>query len=66
MEKSVVLNILLGKLNIAGNDWKRKSPATDTKKEIKDMEPRKRQGKWNGHGLLFLEVFLLYFTLGII
>ena len=27
--------------------------------------PRKRQRKWNGHRLLFLQVVLLYFTLRI-
>jgi len=30
------------KLRIADKDWRRKSPDTDTKKEIKEMEPRKR------------------------
>src|SRR6218665_660716 len=39
------------------NDWRRKSPDTDTKKETKEMEPRKRQIKWNVHRLLFLQVF---------
>jgi len=28
-----------------------------TKKETKEMEPKKRQRKWNGHRLLFLQVF---------
>src|SRR6218665_502113 len=37
------------KLRIAGNDWRRENPDTDTKKETKEMEPRKRQKKWNGH-----------------
>src|SRR6218665_2127780 len=50
------------KLNSDGNDWRRESPDTDTKKETKDVEPRKRQRKWNGHVLLFLQVFLLYFN----
>src|SRR6218665_1032433 len=45
------------KLNSAGNDWRRKSPDTDTKKETKDVEPRKGQRKWNGDRLLFLQVF---------
>src|SRR6218665_3734175 len=45
----------------ASNDWRRKSP--DTNKETKEMESRKRQRKGNGHGLLFFQVFLLYFTL---
>ena len=34
-----------------------------TNKETKEMESGKRQRKWNGHGLLFFQVFLLYFTL---
>jgi len=50
------------KLNSAGNDWRRRSPDIDSKLETKDMEPRKRQRKWNGHRL----VLLLYFTLRII
>ena len=52
------------KLRSPGNNWRRKSPDTDTKKETMEMEPKKKQ--WNGPGLLFLQVFLLYFTLRII
>jgi len=44
----------------------KKRTDTNIKKETKDIEPRKRQRKWNGYGLLFLQVFLLYFTLRII
>jgi len=50
------------KLRSAGNDWGRKSPDTDTKKETKEMEPRRRQRIWNGQRLLFLQEFLLHFT----
>ena len=32
-------------------------------KETQEMERRKRQRKWNGHKLLYLQIFLLYFTL---
>src|SRR6218665_551758 len=35
------------KLRSAGNDWRRKSSDTSTKKERKEMEPRKRERKWN-------------------
>src|SRR6218665_194216 len=35
------------KLRSDGNDWRRKSPGTGTKKERKEMEPRKRERKWN-------------------
>jgi len=51
------------KLRSAGNDWRRNSPDNfiDTKKETKEMEPRKRQRKWNGHGLLFLQVLFILF-----
>jgi len=47
------------KLRSAGNDWRRKSPDADTKKETKDMEPRKRPRRLSGHRLLFLHLFLL-------
>src|SRR6218665_108306 len=50
------------KLRSAGNDWVRRSPDTDTKKETKEMEPRRRQRIWNGQRLLFLQEFLLHFT----
>jgi len=30
------------------------------------MEPTKKQNIWNGHELLFLQVFLLYFILRIL
>src|SRR6218665_1749771 len=50
------------KLRSASNDCRRKSPDTDTKKETKEMEPRKRQRIWNGQRLLFLQEFFLHFT----
>src|SRR6218665_1010469 len=50
------------KLRSAGKDGRRKSPDTDTKKETKNMEPRKRQKKWNGHRLLLSMFSLFHFT----
>ena len=62
------------KLRSVGNDWRRKSHDIDaktrvkrygTKKETLEMQQRKRQYKWSRRRLLFLQVFLLYFTLHI-